>query len=64
MITSDDRGNVINFYNQYLDIGKLRKPSRYAVRAARYREYGDGFDSFLDFCYWDADPERSWNHKH
>ncbi len=46
---------------QYGDMGTIRKPSRWAARYHRYLEYGDGFDSFIDFCRWDAMPERSWN---
>jgi hypothetical protein len=30
----------------------------------RWLDYGDGFRSFLDYCYWDRDPERSWNGGH
>ena len=45
----------------YGSMDKVRKPSRHAARYQRYLEYGDRFDSFLDFCYWDAQPERSWN---
>ena len=36
------------------DAAKIRKPSRSAERYARFLEYGDGFDSFIDFCRWDA----------
>jgi hypothetical protein len=46
---------------EYGEMGVVRKPSRYAARYDRYLEYGDGFDSFIQFCYWDAAPERSWN---
>jgi hypothetical protein len=46
---------------EYLGMGKVRKPSRFAARAARFREYGDGFQSFVEYCRWDADPTRSWN---
>jgi len=46
---------------QYGDMGVVRKPSRYAERYQRFLEYGECFDSFIDFCRWDADPERSWN---
>jgi hypothetical protein len=46
---------------EYLGMGTVRKPSKYAARAARYREYADGFRSFIEFCRWDADPQRSWN---
>ena len=45
----------------YGEMGTVRKPSRHAARYQRYLEYGDGFDSFLQFCRWDAQPERSWN---
>lgn len=48
---------------EYLEMGVVRKPSRYAARAARFLEYGDGFRSFIDFCRWDADPEHSWNNQ-
>lgn len=37
------------------------KVSRSKARYSRFLEYGDMFDSFLDFCRWDAEPERSWN---
>ena len=45
----------------YLGMSKIRKPSRSSGRYARYLEYGDGFNSFLEYCYWDAEKERSWN---
>lgn len=37
------------------------KVSRSKQRYERFREYGDGFDSFISYCRWDASPERSWN---
>ena len=37
------------------------KVSRSKARYGRFLEYGDMFDSFLDFCRWDSEPERSWN---
>lgn len=40
------------------------KPPKISKSKARYRRYlemGDSFDSFIDFCRWDAEPERSWN---
>lgn len=37
------------------------KVSRSKARYLRFLEYGDMFDSFLEFCRWDAEPERSWN---
>jgi hypothetical protein len=45
----------------YLEMGKVRQPSRWAARYQRYHEYGDGFKSFLDYCRWDAAQGRSWN---
>lgn len=46
---------------EYGEMGPLPKVTRSQKRYQRYREYGDSFESFLDFCYWDADPERHWN---
>ena len=46
---------------KYLEMGKFRKPTKSQARYSRYLSYGDGFESFIDFCYWDADKERSWN---
>lgn len=43
------------------EIKPKKKLSRSKERYQRYLEYGDGFNSFLNFCYWDAQPERSWN---
>lgn len=40
---------------------KPPKVSRSHARYLRFLEFGDGFRTFLDFCRWDADPERSWN---
>lgn len=37
------------------------KLSRGQQRYRRYRQYGDMFENFLEFCRWDAEPERSWN---
>lgn len=38
------------------------KLSKSKERYQRYLEIGaEYFRSFLDFCYWDASPERSWN---
>lgn len=46
---------------EYGDMGQVRKPSRHRARYQRYLEYGECFDSFIQFCRWDAEPERSWN---
>lgn len=43
------------------EIKKQKKLSRSKTRYQRYLEYGDWFETFLDFCRWDAQPERSWN---
>lgn len=39
---------------EYLDMGTVRKPTRAQRRYRRFLEYGDSFDSFIDFCKWDA----------
>ena len=42
-------------------VGEPRKPekvSRSKARYLRYLEFGDSFDSFLDFCRWDASVQR------
>lgn len=52
---------------EYLDIGHIREKKisrskeRSQERYQRYLEYGECFDSFIQFCYWDASSERSWN---
>lgn len=46
---------------EYLDMGGIRRPTRSQGRYQRFLEYGDGFDSFIDFCRWDCDPYHSWN---
>ncbi|MBK3780056.1 hypothetical protein G3A43_07285 [Paraburkholderia aspalathi] len=35
--------------------------TRSQKRYRRFLDYGDMFESFIDFCRWDAEPERSWN---
>ena len=40
---------------------KPPKKTKAKERYQRWLEYRDSFDSFLDFCYWDARPEREWN---
>lgn len=50
----------------YVTLNSPKRPqepklSRGKIRYKRYREYSDMFDSFIDFCRWDACPERSWN---
>lgn len=50
---------------EYRGMGAVRQlPARQRRAKARYqrfREFGDGFDSFRDFLAWDSDPARSWN---
>lgn len=38
---------------EYLGMGKVRKMTRSQARYQRYLEFGDCFDSFIDFCRWD-----------
>ena len=49
---------------EYIALHSPKRPklTRSKQRYLRFLEYGDGFDSFLQFCKWDAQPERSWNH--
>jgi hypothetical protein len=37
------------------------KVSKSKQRYKRFLEYGDSFDSFIHFCYWDSDKQRPWN---
>ena len=45
-------------------VKKAPKVSRSKKRYQRFLEYGDCFDSFLDFCYWHDDKNRQWNGGH
>lgn len=62
---ADKPGTVHNAHPKdgviYGEMSRIRKPSKGQARYYRYLEYGDGFNSFLEFCRWDADKERSWN---
>ncbi|MET3119751.1 hypothetical protein AAKU64_003997 [Undibacterium sp. GrIS 1.8] len=62
---SDKPGVVHNCHPtgevEYGEIGVVRKITASQQRYRRFLEYGDGFDSFVGFCRWDAEPERSWN---
>jgi len=64
----DKPGMVFNVHPtdkvKYLGMGKIRQMTRSQKRYQRYVRYGDGFDSFIDFCYWDALPEHSWNYSY
>jgi len=61
----DKPGDISNCHPtwevEYLDIGEIRKPTRSQQRYKRHLEYGDSFESFIEFCKWDGEPERSWN---
>jgi len=46
---------------EYQGMGKVRRMTASQRRYDRYLEYGDCFDCFLDFCRWDAEPDRSRN---
>lgn len=46
---------------EYGKIGTIRKMTKAQSRYARWLEYGECFDNFLQFCYWDASEEREWN---
>ena len=43
------------------EIKPKKKQTRSQARYQRYLEYGDGFETFMDYCKWDANPNRSWN---
>jgi hypothetical protein len=42
----------------YGEIGVIRKVTRSQRRYQRFLEYGDCFDNFIAFCYWDAEQTR------
>lgn len=46
---------------EYLGMGEIRPMTKSQLRYKRFIEYGDGFETFIDFCRWDAEPERTWN---
>lgn len=64
-LDSDKPGVIVNCHPtwevQYGEMGEVRKMSKSQQRYRRFREYGDGFESFIDYCRWDSAPERSWN---
>ena len=64
-LDTDKPGTVNNYHPvdgiEYSEMGKIRPMTRSQARYRRYHEYGECFDSFLDYCPWDAEPERSWN---
>jgi hypothetical protein len=46
---------------EYLGMGKIRTITKSQQRYRRFLEYGDSFDSFLDFCRWDSEQANSQN---
>ena len=46
---------------KYLEIGTIRPTTKSQQRYKRFLEYGDGFNSFIDYCRWDAGKDRTWN---
>lgn len=43
---------------EYLGIGKPRKLTKSQERGRRWLEYGDMFESFMDFVRWDEQQQR------
>ena len=37
------------------------KLTKSQARYQRYLEYGEMFDSFIEYCRWDSESERTWN---
>lgn len=46
---------------EYGEMGTVRPMTKSQQRYKRFLEYGDGFESFIDYCYWDGQPEHPWN---
>lgn len=64
-LDSEKPGTVNNYHPvdgiEYGEMGRVRKMTRSQARYSRFLEYGDMFNTFIDFCRWDSSPERSWN---
>lgn len=58
VVTEEGRAHMLANRKPRPPAPKLTKSQE---RYSRFLEYGDGFASFLDYCRWDAEPERSWN---
>ena len=54
-------GNAELWHADCLDVLPNLPQACLVIADPPYGEYGDCFDSFLDFCRWDANPEHSWN---
>lgn len=62
----DDKPGIISNCHptwkvEYLGLGTVRKQTKSQQRYRRYLEYGECFENFIEYCRWDADPERTWN---
>jgi hypothetical protein len=57
-VVTDDGKRAVLRYSQ-----ALPKVSRGKARYQRYLENADMFDSFIAFCRWDADTERTWKNR-
>ena len=60
---NDDKPGVISNCHptwkvEYLGIGKIRKLTKSQERGQRWLEYGDMFESFMDFVYWDMEQNK------
>lgn len=44
---------------EYHGMSAVRKMTRSQQRYRRFLEYGDGFDSFIDFCRWDSEQSAA-----
>ncbi len=63
LLDCDKPGNINNYHPvdgiEYLGtFVKVRKPGRSQARYMRFLADGDCFDSFIDFCKWDATQSR------
>lgn len=64
-LDKDKPGRIKNYHPTdgvtYLGMGDIRKVSKGRERYLRYLECDACFDTFIDFCRWDAAQQRSWN---
>lgn len=58
----DKPGVIVNCHPtwkvEYLGMGKIRKLTKAQERGKRWLEYGDMFETFMDFVYWDMEQLR------
>jgi hypothetical protein len=59
---SDKPGVISNCHPtwevEYFGVGKVRKLTKAQERGQRWLEYGDMFESFMDFVYWDMREQK------